>query len=58
MSTCIKDLYDYDMVKNCCRCKLICSKSTFYKNIKREDEIQPMCKICMNNFIKKYMKKK
>ena len=58
MSTCIKGLYDYDMVKNCCRCKLFCLKSTYYTNIKRKDEVNSMCKICMNNFIKKYMKKK
>ena len=32
MSGCIKDLYDYDLVRKCCRCKLICLKSNFYKS--------------------------
>ena len=31
MSNCIKDLYDYDSVKKCCRCKLICLKTLFLK---------------------------
>ena len=29
MSTCIEDLYDYDLVKKCCRCNMICLKSNF-----------------------------
>ena len=34
MSNCIKDLYDYDLVKKCCRCKSICLKSNFHKSKK------------------------
>ena len=34
MSNCVKGSYDYDLVKKCCRCKLICSKSKFYKQKK------------------------
>ena len=33
MINCIKDLYDYDMVTKCCRCKSICLKSNFCKNV-------------------------
>ena len=29
MSNCIKDLYDYDLVKKCCRCKNNLLKSNF-----------------------------
>ena len=32
MSSCIKELYDYDLVKKCCRCKNILLKSNFNKN--------------------------
>ena len=31
MSACIKDLYDYDLVKKCRVCKNISSKSIFLK---------------------------
>ena len=32
MSNCIEDLYDYNLVKKCCRCKNFLLKSNFYKN--------------------------
>ena len=56
MSTCIKDLYNYNLVKQCCRCKLICLKSNFYKNVNKKDGINSICKVCMKNYIKEYMK--
>ena len=56
MSICIKDFYDYNLVKKCCRCRSICLKSTFYKNVNRRDGVSSMCKVCMNKFIKEYMK--
>ena len=31
MSNCIKDLYDYDFVKKCSKCKTFSSKANFYK---------------------------
>ena len=52
----MKDLYNYELVKQCCRCKLICLKSNFSKNIKKKDGVNSMCKICMNKYIKDYMK--
>ena len=57
MSNCIKVLYDYDLVKKCCRSKSICLKSTFYKNANRKHGKNSMCEICMIKSIKKYMKK-
>ena len=41
MSNCVKCLYDYDLVKNCYRCKSICSKSNFCKNKKMSDGLHP-----------------
>ena len=31
MSSFIKDLYDENLIKNCCRCKTILLKSNFHK---------------------------
>ena len=58
MSICIKDLYDCNLVDKCCRCKSICLKSNFYKNVNRKDAANAMCKICKNKYIKEYMKKR
>ena len=33
MSTCFKELMDYDLIKKCCGCKSICLKSNFNKNV-------------------------
>ena len=38
MSTCIKDLFDYDLVEKCCRCKNILLKSNFNKKKQKEME--------------------
>ena len=50
MSSCIKDLYDYDLVKTCLKCRNISLKSNFHKNKNMSDGLQPHCKSC----IKKY----
>ena len=42
MSTRIKDLYDYDSVKKCCRCELTCLKFIFYKNVNKKDGVNSM----------------
>ena len=47
MSNCIKDLYDYDLVKKCCRCKNILLKSNFHKDNNRKDCVQRICIICI-----------
>ena len=46
MSTCIKDLYDYDMVKNCSKCGLISLKSRFYKKSISKDRLDLQCISC------------
>ena len=49
MSNCIKDLFDYDLVKKCCRCKIISLKSNFHKNKLTKDGYRSACKICEKN---------
>ena len=46
MRGCIKDLYDYDLIKNCRVCKNILLKSNFHKNKNMSDEFNPQCKFC------------
>ena len=46
MIGCIKDYYDYDLVKKCCRCKLICLKSNFFKSKNMSDGLYPQCISC------------
>ena len=55
MSTCIKDLFDYDITKKCV-CKNI-SKSNFYKSKTKKDSYGSECISCckeyyMNNSFK------
>ena len=57
MSSCIKDLYDYDLVERCCRCKNILLKSNFHKNKNRKDGLHSQCKICANDYYKNYYEK-
>ena len=35
MSYCIKDLYDYQSVKNCCTCAIVKMKTDFYFRMDR-----------------------
>ena len=63
MSNCIKDLYDYDLIKKCYRCGIISLKSNFHKNKKSKDELSSVCKGCrkdyyLNNSIKLFQKQK
>ena len=55
MSNCIKDLYDYNLVKNCSKCEIISLKSNFHKDKNREDGLQPHCKVRVNEY---YLKNK
>ena len=50
MSNCIKDLYDYDLVKKCLKCGIISLKSNFHKNKNRKDGLQSHCKFCVNEY--------
>ena len=48
-----EDLYDYELVKQCCRCKNILIKSNFHKDNKRKDVLYNQCKVCRKEY---YMK--
>ena len=50
MSNCIKDLYDYELVKKCCRCKNILLKSNFQRNKNMIDGFKPPCKFCTKKY--------
>ena len=50
MSNCIKDLFDYDLVKKCSKCKTISLKSNFYKDITKKDGYRPSCKRCTDQY--------
>ena len=50
MSGCIKDLYDYDLVKKCCICKNISLKSNFHGDRTKKDGVQGICKNCFKQY--------
>ena len=54
MSNCIKDLFDYDLVKKCRRCEIILLKSNFRKNKNMKDGLQPHCISCVKQKQKQY----
>ena len=54
MSNCIKDLYDYDLIKICLKCENISLKSNFHKNKNRKDGLQAYCISCQKEYRKKY----
>ena len=47
MSNCIKDLFDYDLVKKCSNCGIISLKSNFHKKLKSSDGLFSHCKSCV-----------
>ena len=57
MSNCIKDLYDYDLVKKCCMCKNISLNSNFNEKTKSKDGLQSQCRYCSNDYNKNYYNK-
>ena len=50
MSNSIKGLYDYELVKKCCRCKNILLKSNFYKNKTKRDGYASDCICCRKQY--------
>ena len=50
MSICFKDLFDYGLIKKCCRCKKILLKPNFHKDNKRRDGAQGVCIICFKHY--------
>ena len=47
MSNCIKDLFDYVLVKKCLKCGIISLKSNFHKDKKGKDGLFSQCKSCV-----------
>ena len=54
MTTCIKDLFDYDLVKKCRVCGIISLKSNFPNNKNRKDGLQSRCKFCVKEYYLKH----
>ena len=54
MCSCIKQLYDYDLVRTCSKCANISLRSIFYKISKSKDGLQSQCKFCVNEYNKNY----
>ena len=50
MSNSIKELYDYDLMKNCSKCGNISLKSNFHKNKNTSDGYHIKCKRCMKEY--------
>ena len=50
MSSCIKDLYDYSLVKICCSCGIFSLKTNFHKNKNMIDGFNPQCKFCRKKY--------
>ena len=50
MSNCIKDFFDYDLVKKCCRCKTFLLKSSFHKHKAKRDGYACECASCCKKF--------
>ena len=57
MSTCTKDLFDFDLIKKCRVCKFFSFKSNFRKNTKSEGGLQSEAKVFKNDHNKNYFKK-
>ena len=54
MSNCIKDLYNYELVKKCLKCGNISLKRNFHKNKNRKDGLKAYCKNCIIQKQKQY----
>ena len=50
MSNCIKDFYEYELVKNCSKCGNISLKSNFHKRTLSKNGYRSECKICEKKF--------
>ena len=54
MSNCIKDLYDYNLIKKCSKCGIVKLESNFHKNKKSSDGLNKHCKNCVLQKQKQY----
>ena len=46
ISDCIKDLIDYDSIKDCCKCGNISMKSNFHRNENKNDGLYNKGRSC------------
>ena len=46
MSSCVKDLFDYDLVKVCSKCRIVQMRTNFHKNNQSLDGLRSICKSC------------
>ena len=49
MSGCVKEIFDYDLVKRCCICKRICLKNKVNRNKTTRDGNKKDCMTCCEN---------
>ena len=54
MSNCIKDSYDYVLIKKCSNCEIISLKCKFQKNENMKNGLQPHCISCVKHKQKRY----
>ena len=54
MSSCIEELFDYDLVEKCLKCGNISRKSNFHKNKNMKDGLITHCKNCVIQKQKQY----
>ena len=50
MSNCIKDLYEYELVKKCSKCGIKSLKSNFHKNKTKRDGYRSECRLCSKEY--------
>ena len=50
MSSCFKEVYDYEVVQKCSKCKMIGSKTNFRKNSRTIDGLHLQCKHCRKQY--------
>ena len=50
MSTCIKNLDDYDLVKKSSKCGIISLKSNFHQKLSSKDGLDPRCIPCLRKY--------
>ena len=54
MSNCVKDLYDYELIKKCSKSGITSLKSNFHKDKTKNDGLYNQCRFCVNQRQKKY----
>ena len=50
MSNCIRELYDYELVKKCSKCGTVSLKSNFLKNKQTKSGLRSECIACRRKY--------